>query len=107
VPQGCKIPFRRRLSQLFDDDAPRNATTRLFNLLLALLIIVNVITVIFETVEPIRHKFEAIFATAEHVATTIFAVEYVLRVGRRSIFAAAGLVTRCGAGCGTCEAFSH
>jgi voltage-gated potassium channel len=80
VPQGCKIPFRKRLSQLFDDDAPRNAASRLFNLLLALLIIVNVITVIFETVEPIRQKFETIFVTAEHVATTIFAVEYVLRV---------------------------
>jgi hypothetical protein len=62
--QDCQIPWRpnsrlwyswrRRLSHLFDDDAPRNRVIRLFNLSLALLIIVNVAAVILETVEPIR-----------------------------------------------------
>ena len=66
--QNCQIPSRpnsrlwyslwyswpRRLSHLFDDDAPRNRVIRLFNLLPALLIILNVAAVILETVEPIR-----------------------------------------------------
>jgi voltage-gated potassium channel len=72
--------LRRRLSRLFDDDAPRNRMTRLFNSLLALLIVANVATVILETVEPIRARHPEFFSLSEHAATAIFAVEYCLRV---------------------------
>jgi voltage-gated potassium channel len=72
--------WRRRLSYLFDDDAPRNRAIRLFNLLLALLIVLNVAAVILETVEPIRARYEVFFLGAEHAATAIFAAEYLLRV---------------------------
>jgi voltage-gated potassium channel len=72
--------WRRRLSHLFDDDASHSRITRLFNLLLALLIIFNVTAVILETVETIRARYEVFFFAAEHVATAIFMVEYVLRV---------------------------
>ena len=72
--------WRRRLAYLFDDDAPRNRITRLFNLLLALLIIFNVAAVILETVETIRARYEVFFLAAEHAATAIFTVEYLLRV---------------------------
>lgn len=72
--------WRRRLSHLFDDDASHSPVTRLFNLLLALLIIVNVTAVILETVETIRARYEVFFFAAEHIATAIFMVEYVLRV---------------------------
>jgi voltage-gated potassium channel len=88
--QNCQIPsrpnsrlwysWRRRLSHLFDDDAPRNRVIRLFNLLLALLIILNVAAVILETVEPIRARYEVFFLAAERAATAIFAAEYLLRV---------------------------
>jgi voltage-gated potassium channel len=90
LPQCHEIPsrpnsrvansWRRRLSHLFDDDAPRNRATRLFNLLLALLIISNVAAVILETVETIRLRYEVFFLAAEHAATAIFTVEYLLRV---------------------------
>jgi voltage-gated potassium channel len=92
--QNCQIPSRpnsrlwyslwyswpRRLSHLFDDDAPRNRVIRLFNLLLALLIISNVAAVILETVEPIRARYAVFFLAAERAATAIFAAEYLLRV---------------------------
>jgi voltage-gated potassium channel len=65
---------------LFDDDAPRNRAIRLFNLLLALLIVLNVAAVILETVEPIRARYEVFFLAAERAATAIFAAEYLLRV---------------------------
>jgi voltage-gated potassium channel len=92
--QDCQIPsrpnarfwgslwysWRRRLSHLFDDDAPRNRVIRLFNLLLALLIVLNVAAVILETVEPIRARYEVFFLAAERAATAIFAAEYLLRV---------------------------
>jgi voltage-gated potassium channel len=72
--------WRRRLSQLFDDDASPSPVTRLFNLLLALLIIFNVTAVILETVETIRARYELFFLAAEHIATAIFMVEYLLRL---------------------------
>ncbi len=72
--------WRRHLSYLFDDDEPRNRTTRLFNLLLALLIIANVAAGILEPVEPIRTRYEIFFLGAERAATAIFTVGYLLRV---------------------------
>jgi voltage-gated potassium channel len=72
--------WRHSLSRLFDDDAPRDRTARLFNLALAALIIANVATVILETVEPIRDRYGGFFAVSEHAATAVFAVEYLLRV---------------------------
>jgi voltage-gated potassium channel len=72
--------WRHGLSRLFDDDAPRDRASRLFNLALAALIIANVATVILETVEPIRDRYAGFFAISEHAATAVFAVEYLLRV---------------------------
>lgn len=72
--------LRRRVSGLFDDDAPQTPTTQTFNALLATLIIVNVAAVIMESVEPIRARCAALFTSIEVLATTCFAIEYVLRV---------------------------
>jgi voltage-gated potassium channel len=74
------ISLRRRLSRLFDDDAPQTRGMHVFNWLLAGLIIVNVSAVIIESAEPIHARYVVIFDLIEHVATAIFAVEYVLRV---------------------------
>ncbi len=72
--------LRLWLGRLFDEDAPQSNATRIFNFLLALLIIFNVASVVLETVEPLRVKYAGAFALAEHSATFIFAVEYILRV---------------------------
>lgn len=72
--------MRRRLSRLFDDDAQQTRTVQIFNALLAALIVVNVATVVMESVEPIRQRYEGAFILIERVATATFAVEYVLRV---------------------------
>jgi voltage-gated potassium channel len=74
------VALRRQLAIIFEDEEPRNAVTRLFNLALALLIITNVSCVILESVEPIRRDLATVFEDFEHVATAIFAVEYALRV---------------------------
>jgi voltage-gated potassium channel len=78
VPQSSNL--RRRLSSLFDDDALQSRTVRIFNALLATLIVVNVAAVIMESVEPIRVRYATVFTAIEAAATAIFAVEYVLRV---------------------------
>jgi voltage-gated potassium channel len=81
LPQVGKITFRRRLSRLFDDDPSHsNKAARRFNLFLAALIVVNVAAVILETVKPIRDQYPSTFSIAEHAATAIFCVEYILRL---------------------------
>jgi hypothetical protein len=76
-----KLSLRRRLSHWFDDDASHsNRAAHYFNLFLAVLIVVNVATVILETVGPIRDRYALAFSIAEHAATAIFSMEYVLRL---------------------------
>jgi voltage-gated potassium channel len=77
---GTSGNLRRQLAIIFEDEEPRSAVTRLFNLALALLIIVNVCCVVLESVEPIRRHFALAFETLEQAATAIFAAEYALRV---------------------------
>lgn len=72
--------LRRRLSSLFDDDGYHSRIKRYFNAALALLIVANVGAILLETVEPIRVHHEAAFAVIEHVATGVFAAEYLLRL---------------------------
>jgi voltage-gated potassium channel len=75
-----RASLRRQLAIIFEDEEPRTATARVFNLALALLIVANVSCVILETVEPIKSHFAEGFGALEGIATAIFAVEYVLRV---------------------------
>jgi voltage-gated potassium channel len=81
LPSIDKTTLRWRLSRWFDDDPSHsNRAARIFNVLLAVLIIANVITVVLETVEPIRNRYFVAFSLAEHAATAFFSVEYILRL---------------------------
>lgn len=75
-----KRALRWQLSMLLDDDAPRSRNTLLFNATLALLIVVSVLAVILESVEPIRDRYALAFVWIEHTATAVFAVEYAARL---------------------------
>ena len=68
------VSLRQQLAIIFEDEEPRSAVTRAFNLVLALLIVANVSCVILETVEPIKSQFATGFDAFERIATTIFAV---------------------------------
>jgi voltage-gated potassium channel len=70
---------RRRLARLFDDDLPPTRASRVFNTALATLILVNVAGVILESVESFGRRFAPELWWLETVATTVFAVEYLLR----------------------------
>jgi voltage-gated potassium channel len=72
--------IRRYLATMFEDEEPRSAVTRVFDLALAVLIIVNVSCVILESVESIRRHSAWAFDLVENASTAFFAVEYVLRV---------------------------
>ncbi len=80
MPSTSLVSLRRRLAIIFEDEEPRSALTRAFNLALTLLIVVNVSCVILESVESIRQHFGPAFDQFEKIATAIFAAEYVCRV---------------------------
>jgi voltage-gated potassium channel len=80
VVTSSRSEVRRKLAVVFEDEEPRSRTTRLFDTALAALIVVNVSCVILESVEGIRQQLGFAFDLLEHVATAIFAVEYLLRV---------------------------
>jgi voltage-gated potassium channel len=71
--------LRRRLNPYFDDDAPQTLSARVFNLLLALLIVVNVAAIILESVKSLASGYAVMFSVIENAATAVFAIEYVLR----------------------------
>lgn len=72
--------LRRRLARLFDDNGPPTAGAQILNAALAVLIVVNVIAIILESVEEFRQAFTIWFWRIEEFATAVFAIEYVLRV---------------------------
>jgi voltage-gated potassium channel len=80
MAQQSRHSLRKRVAALFDDDAPRTRIAAALNAALAGLIIVNVATVILESVESIHARSPAAFAAIEHVATVVFAIEYALRI---------------------------
>jgi voltage-gated potassium channel len=71
--------WRRRLAVIFEDEEPRDAVTRAFNLALALLIVANVAGIVLESVEALHDRFAVAFDAFEAAATAVFAAEYVLR----------------------------
>lgn len=79
MPETRILALRRLLAAIFEDDEPRNFATRLFNILLTTFIVANVAGIVLESVEPIRHRFSGALNSFEHVATAVFAVEYLLR----------------------------
>jgi voltage-gated potassium channel len=79
MSENSLADFRRWLNPFFDDDAPQGPAVRVFNSLLALLIVVNVGAIILESVDAIREAHLFLFRWIEHVATSVFVVEYVLR----------------------------
>jgi len=84
MAESSIVALRRRLAVIFDDDAPPThaggRARRLFNAALAALIVVNIASIILESVESINARYADAFAAVERVATLIFAGEYVLRV---------------------------
>jgi voltage-gated potassium channel len=74
------VDLRKRLAIVFEDDSVHHRTAQIFSVVLAVLIVVNVGSVILETVEPLRARYAAVFAAIERFASGVFVVEYLLRL---------------------------
>jgi len=63
------------------EESPQgNSAARYFNYFMTVLIIVNVLAVILETVEPLHREYFFLFSVIDIVSIAIFTVEYFLRL---------------------------
>ena len=72
--------LRQQVNALFDHDLPSSLGGRLINGFVALLIVVNVSSVVLESVESLRARHFETFWWIEQISTVVFAIEYLLRV---------------------------
>ena len=74
------LTIRQRVNALFDHDLPSNLPARTISVFVGLLIVVNVFSVVLESVESLRERHFETFWWIEQISTAVFAVEYLLRV---------------------------
>jgi len=72
--------FKRRTLTVLEEARSGDPLSRSVDLFLITLIVLNVLAVILETVEPLATHWAAFFHLFEKVSVAVFTVEYVLRV---------------------------
>ena len=72
--------FKRRTYEILKVASEGDTASKIFDLFIVTLIILNVIAVILETEENLSSQFSHFFHTFEIVSVVIFTIEYVLRV---------------------------
>lgn len=72
--------LRRRIYELLEVAHPDDTASRVTDLFLFILIALNVIAVIVETVEDLAVQYAAVFLYFEVFSVAVFSVEYVLRL---------------------------
>lgn len=72
--------MKKRIHNLLTVSQTPGDSSWWLDLFLIILISLNVVAIIIESVEPIRQHYEAFFESFEIVSVTIFSVEYVLRL---------------------------
>lgn len=71
-------PLKDRIHEIiFEADTPSG---KLFDIVLLLIISLSVIVVMLESIDSINTKYEEVFQVIEWIFTTIFTVEYALRL---------------------------
>ncbi len=72
--------LRRRVFEILEVADVGDRASRLFDISLLVLILVNLLVITLETVEGLTLQYKVYFETCEAVSITIFTVEYLLRV---------------------------
>ena len=71
---------RRKLYAILNAREGDNWTLKVDDVLLSLLILLNVLAAILETVKPIHERYSAVFNGFELFSLAVFSLEYLLRV---------------------------
>ena len=80
TPAQADASLRRRVFEITDGAGPRTLLSGLFASGLILLILVNVVAAVFETVPEVASRHGALFGFIENFSLVVFSVEYVVRL---------------------------
>ncbi len=72
--------LRRRVHQVLELAEPGDDLSRAVDFLLIILILLNVLAVLFASVESVRSRYQAAFLTFELLSVVVFTAEYLARV---------------------------
>jgi len=72
--------IRVRTAQILDVPESQDMVSRGFDIFIILLILVNVVAVILESVASLRLRWIGVFALLEQISLIVFSLEYLLRV---------------------------
>ena len=72
--------MRSRIHNILEITDPGDLVSRIFSISVVVLILINIICIVLESVASIEEKYRGLFLTIEIGSTLIFATEYVLRL---------------------------
>ena len=72
--------MRSRIHNILEITDPGDLVSRIFSMSVVVLILINIICIVLESVASIEEKYRGLFLTIEIGSTLIFATEYVLRL---------------------------
>ena len=72
--------LRRRVYEILETASPGDTASAACDIVISSLIILNVLAMIIETVEPIGTRWHGFFTAFEFISVLVFMIEYVLRV---------------------------
>jgi len=72
--------LKKRLFEILDATHEEDVISKSFNAFMILLICLNVVAVILETLQPLRQVWGEVFFKFEVFSVIIFTVEYILRI---------------------------
>ncbi len=75
-----KTSFRKRVYEVLEVGFSNDPISRRFDIFIMTLILLNVVAVMLETVQPIHDSFPKVFEYFEYFSVAVFSVEYVGRV---------------------------
>lgn len=74
------IRIKGRTYEILEVAVPDDKLSRIFDIFIIILIFLNVVAIILETIEKLSLQFSAFFRIFEIFSVIIFTIEYVLRV---------------------------
>ena len=72
--------IRQRLFDILEVPSPTDRLSKVIDLSLLVLILLNVLAVVFETVPSIERRYALLLRWFDTISVSIFTVEYVLRL---------------------------
>ncbi len=72
--------WRRRCFEIVELSSPGDRTSKIFDLFLVAVIIINITAIVFESVPKFAWRYTDLFYWLEAMTTLVFSIEYVLRL---------------------------